>query len=387
MKILLLTHRLPYPLEWGQHLRLFHLARQLARHHELHLVAFGAPPYASALEDVFRTIRTLPIPSGARTPRTITAFLKELAADEMVVHDPAMARLVEETLSREGPDVVWVGGYDMLVYVPRHIRVRVVADVIDESVLEHFRALKHAPGSRTMLRHLQLLVRCARWERRFFRRGHCCVFVSAVDARWARRVVPGLRVAVVENGVDVGFFKPLAGEEDFPSVAFEGNQSFPPNVDAAAYFVRAIFPAVLERFPACRFSVVGRDPAPSIRALATEQIVVTGRVDDIRPYLDQASVVVCPMRTGAGIKNKLLQALAMGKAIVATQVALGGLHVLPGRDLLVADDPRSFAAAVIDLLADDMRRRDLGKQARDAALAHYTWEQQAQAFEGVLRSA
>ena len=230
------------------------------------------------------------------------------------------------------------------------------------------------------------LVTWVRWERHYFARATCCLFVSEIDARWARRVVPGLRTRVVENGVDADFFRPLGTPEDWPSVVFEGNQGFPPNVDAARHFATRVLPQVRRAVPDCRFFVVGRDPDPAVQRLASDHVVVTGRVDDVRPWLDRASMFVCPMRLGAGIKNKILQAWAMAKPVLATPTAVGGLAAVPDENILVAGSGAPFARAVVRLLQDPMARAELGKKGRDTVLTRYAWEQQAQALEAILRN-
>jgi polysaccharide biosynthesis protein PslH len=385
MKVLLLAHRLPYPLESGQHLRLYHLARQLAERHEVRLIAFGAPPYPAALDPVFSRIDTRPIPR-VRAPGLTPARLREaFAVDQIVPVDPQMAALIRQTLTEWRPDAVWVGGWDMLVYASEVRPVRLVADAVDEGFLEASRELRRARRPGHILRSVKTLVNWVRWERRYFPQADVCLFTSGLDARWAARVVPRLPTAVVENGVDTEFFRPLDGPEDHPSLVFEGNQSFPPNVDAALHLVRDILPRVRQRVPSCRAYLVGRDPPRATQRLASDHVVVTGRVEDVRPYVDQATVFVCPMRTGAGIKNKILQAWAMGKPVVATPTAVGGLHASPGRDIVVARSGAAFAEAVVGLIGNPLARRDLGKRARDLVLQHYSWAQHAGALERALR--
>jgi glycosyltransferase involved in cell wall biosynthesis len=167
-------------------------------------------------------------------------------------------------------------------------------------------------------------------------------------------------------------------------VIFEGNQSFPPNIDAARHFHSAIYPRILRHFPGCRFYIVGRSPLRPVRELASDKVIVTGRVDDIRPSLAKASVFVCPMRMGSGIKNKSLQAWAMAKPVVSTPAGIGGLAAIPNHNIIVSDGAMSFADAVCQLLADAQRRKDLGESARETILAHHSWHQKALALESIL---
>jgi glycosyltransferase involved in cell wall biosynthesis len=386
MRILLLAHRLPWPIEVGQNHRLYNLVRLLSQRHQLYLVAFGTPPYAAEIAPFFREIRTVPIPASRRAPVSLGKVLHALDPHRMIDRIPEMDQLIRETLERARAEVIWVGGWDMLVYAAGIGDVPVVADAMDEGLLESWRSLRRARSPIAFLRTLRQLLTWVRWERHYFRRTARCLFVSEVDARWAQRVVPGLRVSVIENGVDAAFYHPIGAPEDWPSVIFEGNQSFLPNADAAAYFARSVLPLVRRVIPDCRFFVVGREPDAATRALASPHVVVTGRVDDVRPWLDRASVFVCPMRMGAGIKNKILQAWAMAKPVVATPTAVGGLSAVPGENIVVARSTRAFAASVVRLLRDPITRAELGKRGRETILTRYSWEQQAGALDMVMRN-
>jgi len=161
---------------------------------------------------------------------------------------------------------------------------------------------------------------------------------------------------------------------------------FAPSIDAVLYFCREIFPLIQEKISEVKFYIVGKNPSGEVRNLGSEQIFVTGYVDDVRLFLDRASVFVCPMRKGAGIKNKVLQAWAMAKPVVATSVALGGLRVVPDENIIVADGARSFAQKVVSLLENSYLREKLGRRARETVREHYSWEQQARSLEGALRS-
>jgi glycosyltransferase involved in cell wall biosynthesis len=382
MKILLLVDRLPYPIKEGQDLRLFNLFREISYRHEVSLVSFGNSPYAPALTEVFRTIDTVPRGNYRLTSDWNRIFDSFLRGNGIPIV-PAMVKLIRETIEKARPNIILAGGWNMVTYASTIQGVPVVADVIDERVLTNLRALRYAKGPRGVVIAVRDVVNSFRWSRHYLPRVRCCIFSSQLDARWARRVVPNLRVSVVENGVDHEFFHPIESE-DSSSVIFEGNQWYPPNVDAVHYFHSAIYPRILSRFPRCRFYIVGRRPAPSVQALAGENVIVTGRVEDIRPSFGKASVFVCPMRMGAGIKNKILQAWAMAMPVVATPAAMGGLAAVPDHNIIVAKDPTRFADAVCELLSDGQRRRELGEKARETILAHHNWPQKAAVLESIL---
>jgi glycosyltransferase involved in cell wall biosynthesis len=150
------------------------------------------------------------------------------------------------------------------------------------------------------------------------------------------------------------------------------------------YFATSVLPLIKARVPDVRFRIVGKNPAPEVAALASTDVEVTGFVDDVRPYLDRAAVFVCPLRKGAGIKNKILQAWAMGKPVVATSKSTGGLAVREGENILVRDDPREIADAVVELLESPAKRQSMAAAARATAESRYGWARQARALESVM---
>jgi glycosyltransferase involved in cell wall biosynthesis len=190
--------------------------------------------------------------------------------------------------------------------------------------------------------------------------------------------------------VDVDLYRPSGQPPEPPPskpvVLYTGSMDYPPNADAVTWFARAIWPAIQGQHPAARFLIVGRNPGSEVQALTTiPGISVTGTVPDVRPYFEQAKVYVVPLRSGSGTRLKILEAMAMGLPIVSTTLGFEGLDVRPGRDLLVADEPASFASAVVGLLADREARARLGIEARQTAEQRYSWDavvrQQERAYE------
>lgn len=385
MKILVLCDRFPYPLENGQNLRIFHYVRELAARHAFDLLCYADPGAAAPapLRPLFRSVRTFPRPRGAPASG-VSRLLAAFRLDEFCPRSDAVAAF----LAREGRaadwDLVWISGWDMVVNLPAEFEFPVLMDAVDEGVLEHVRELKRARSPGAAARTLKRLLMNYRFERRYFRPADACLFVSEVDAAFFSKVSPGTPTHVVHNGVDTDYFKPGSGGESNHDVVFEGNMSFPPNADAAVYFASSVLPLIRARVPGVRFRIVGKNPAPEVAALAGADVEVTGFVDDVRPYLDRAAVFVCPLRKGAGIKNKILQAWAMGKAVVATSASTGGLAVREGENILVRDDPAGIAEAVVELLENPARRKSLAAAARATVEARYGWARQARALEAVM---
>jgi glycosyltransferase involved in cell wall biosynthesis len=196
---------------------------------------------------------------------------------------------------------------------------------------------------------------------------------------------PGTPVAVVPNGVDLELFRASpAATEPFTAV-FNGVLDYRPNLDAALYLVDEIWPLVRRRCPLAQLLLVGRGSAADRRRLEREGVAVTGEVPDVRPYLERATVVLVPIRMGGGTRLKVVEGLAMGKAMVSTSLGCEGIAVRDGEHLLVADTPGDFAAAVVSLLEDPATARALGLAGRALMEESYSWELAGARLEGLYR--
>jgi glycosyltransferase involved in cell wall biosynthesis len=211
------------------------------------------------------------------------------------------------------------------------------------------------------------------------------VLVSDADERETARTAPLARTAVIPNGVDTDAYRPDPMVARDPSLLlFTGALHAAPNVDAVHRLVRSILPRVRRSLPHVRLAVVGRAPTSEVQALGRRDgVEVVGDVDDLRPWLAGAGVYVCPMATGTGIKNKLLEAMACGAPSVATPLACRGLQVSSGEELLVADDDDALAAAVCRLARDGDEAAAIGRRARAHVVAHHSWDDVARRYEAL----
>ncbi len=214
------------------------------------------------------------------------------------------------------------------------------------------------------------------------------VVVSQADRKALQRLLPGVESAVVPNGVDTSYYFPAGMEkESDTSLVFTGKMDFRPNVDAVLWFGQKVWPLIQEDVPKARFKVVGRDPHPRLRPLRElPGITVTGYVEDIRPHIAEAGVYVVPLRVGGGTRLKVLEAMSMSKAIVSTSLGCEGIDITPGLELLIADEPRSFAKKAVSLMQDRERRIELGLAARRLVEARYDWQHITSLMEQVYES-
>jgi glycosyltransferase involved in cell wall biosynthesis len=205
---------------------------------------------------------------------------------------------------------------------------------------------------------------------------------SEREAAIVRSLAPDTPLVSVPNGVDAGYFAPQADTLPDPaSIVFSANLGYRPNVDAALYFVREIFPLILRQCPEAIFTIVGTGAPAEIQQLASRRIIITGRVPDVRPFIAKAAVFVVPIRYGSGTRLKVLEALAMRMPVVSTSLGAEGIPVLDGRHLLLADDPEPFATSVLRLLEDRSLARTLATCGRDMVLQEFRWEHLARRLD------
>jgi glycosyltransferase involved in cell wall biosynthesis len=232
------------------------------------------------------------------------------------------------------------------------------------------RLLAHNPHPATQMQ----LWAARRYESFMFAPYRAAVVVSPQDRAELLALDPALRVEVIPNGVDLDYFQPQPLAREPHTLLFTGNFAYAPNVDAALYLARTLLPGVQGRFPMARLWLVGAEPPPEVQALASDHVIVTGRVPDMRSYLARAAVFVCPLRLGAGIKNKVLEALAMGCPVAATPLSVDGIAVRDGLDALVASvEGGALAAAVARLLADAALRDTLSASGPALVARDYSW--------------
>jgi len=195
-------------------------------------------------------------------------------------------------------------------------------------------------------------------------------------------LAPEARTGSIPTGVDTNYFKPEGRPEIPARIVFSGSMDWHPNEDAVMYFGESILPLIRRQLPNASFAIVGRNPTARLREAAGRLgMIVTGTVDDVRPYLDEASVYVVPLRAGSGTRMKIFEALGMAKPVVSTTVGAEGLALTDGHEFIAADEPQTFAGAVVSLINDEPRRRALGEAGRALVVERYSWPQVAREFE------
>jgi glycosyltransferase involved in cell wall biosynthesis len=409
-RILLLTPQTPYPpqsltgLSQGTTIRNFNLMAGLAKHHTVDLLTFRSaeePESGGKSEnaDLLESLRPYCgiIISEAAPVRS----LADRAWDTLLSSLPDMARRLESramrghlaSLLRDNRyDVIQVEGVEMAPYAPAfrssaapesRVRPRLVFDDHNaEYVLQRRAFLTDVRRPRRWVAAAYSFVqwqKLVRYEHRVCRAADRVVAVSETDREALQRLVPGLEVTVVPNGVDLvfnrpGVVPPVAGMGS-NALVFTGKMDYRPNVDAVLWFADAVLPLILAQVPDAHFYIVGQKPHERLAALAGNRaITVTGRVADVRPFIAGAGVYVVPLRIGGGTRLKVLEAMAMGQALVSTRLGCDGFSFVDGREVRFADEPAAFAGAVVDLLRDRGRAAALGQAARAYVEANFGWD-------------
>ena len=380
--LLFLSHRIPYPPDKGDKIRAWNVLRHLARTHRIHLGCFIDDPadrqHLAVLAAHCTDLNCLPL--EPRSQR-IKALLRTRPGQPLSLgyfQDRRLQRWVDAKLGDGAIDSVYVFSSAMAGYVMHAKAVRRVLDMVD---VDSEKWTAYAETSRFPARNIwaregrTLLA----FERLAAARFDHSLFVS--EHEWQRFVAlapeAAQRTSWISNGVDFDYFSPshdlaLPFVGEGADLVFTGRMDYRPNIDAVQWFARDVMPALRRRVPAARFWIVGAAPTGDVRALAgLPGVQVTGRVPDTRPYLAAADVVVAPLRIARGIQNKLLEAMAMARPVVATPEAFQGVRAEPGRDILLASGIAETVQRIADVL--DGRHATMGAAARRAVEASHQW--------------
>jgi len=410
-RILMLTPQLPIPPQaltgtsQGTTIRNFNLIAGLARRHTVDLVSFvAAETPAAALPEALvrccRRIITVPQPVRTTRQRIRDTFLSPLPDMALRLASPIMHEHLDRLLTGQDAseyDVIQIEGIEMAGYMPRRPGRRAVRLVFDDHNAEYVlqrRAcltdLRRPPRWPAAAYSLIQWRKLVGYERQVCRAADRVVAVSEADAAALRRLLPGLDVTVVPNGVDLDFLQPgVVPPQPGMSphaLVFTGKMDYRPNVDAVLWFVDAVLPLILQQAPNAHFYVVGQQPHARLARLAQHRAVtLTGRVPDVRPYIAGAGVYVVPLRIGGGTRLKVLEAMAMGRPIVSTRLGCDGFAFTGGQEVVFADEPAAFAAAVLALLRDPTQAAALGRRARQHVEAELGWDAIVPRLEALYR--
>lgn len=383
--ILFLAHRIPYPPDRGDKIRSWNMLKHLARLGPVHLACFAddeadarhLPALRAALGgglgeahvEIRRPNRLL---AGAR------AMARGLPLSLGLFDSTAMRGFVDDLLAREDIGAIVAFSFQMAQFVPEEAGRRFVMDFVDMDSAKFADYGRDGAGPMAWL-YRREAAKVRAFERETAERADVSLFVSEAEAALFRRdAAPrGADIRAVQNGIDLDFYDPSAAIPPAktgagPLIVFTGQMDYRPNVEAVEAFAQSVLPRIRAKRPDARFAIVGRKPVEAVTRLQGRGgVIVTGAVEDVRSWLKAADVVVAPLLLARGIQNKVLEAMAMARPVVASPAAFEGIDAEPGRDLLVPADP---AQAIIDLLGNPARRAALGRAARVRMEQAYRWD-------------
>lgn len=391
-RVLFVTSRLPWPPREGHQLRSYNLLRAVAAAHDVELLSLRRPEDAERQQPgstlPLSAVHTVPLPMPGR-PRDAAGILgRALGGRQPLLVaryvPPALARAFATCVARAELvhfDMLPLAGLAPLV--PAGVPIVLNEHNVESELLRRQAQVAGPRWKRLLMR--QQFPPLRRFEAAACARADRVLACSAQDALRLRELAPGAVVDVVPNGVDLGMFEgPDAAAEDDASLVFVGGMGWLPNRDGIQHFLAHAFPQLLARRPA-RLVLVGRSDGLQVPEAVAAQVHCAGFVDDVRPEIRRAAVYVVPLRAGSGTRLKVLEAMAMGKAIVSTRIGAEGIALRDGEHALLADTPEEFAAAVERLLGDRALRLRLGVNARRLAEQEYGWDRIGQRLLGIYR--
>lgn len=378
MRVLVVSPHFPFPPRAGVNVRAYNLLRQLAARHDVTLLSYAGPRDRDGVEALGRYVRVVTVerPESARAARRLRQLRAVITCQSFWVPELCSATLqsaVDDLCATLPFDLVQLEASVLCALkIPSGIGV-----VLDAHNIEYELLHRMAASERSLARRAFNTLEYRRYrgfEERSWTHVDGCVVTSGREERIVRAVAPRTLTAVVPNGVDLEFFKRSDAAVEPRTVVFNGTLGYRPNVDAAHYLVDDIWPLVRVQHPDAKLIIVGSAPEAERRRLARPGVTLTGEVPDIRSYLRRAAVVVVPVRMGGGTRLKVLEGLAMGKAMVSTSVGCEGIATRDGVHLLIADDATSFASRMSQLFADSALSGRLGKAGRSLIEAEYSWD-------------
>lgn len=395
--LLYLAHRIPYPPNKGDKIRSFHILQSLARRYRVHLGTFlddpADAPYVEELRSYCASLEVVPLRRAAATLRSGSALLRAQPLTFSFYDDRRLHAWVKRVLRTAAPRVGLAFSSSMEQYLPppgNGMRRLIDLVDIDSDKWRQYSQRRRGPMRWIYAREANLL---AQAERAMVRDADASLVVSRLERELLIEGHAALadKVFAIPNGVDAAYFDPRREyanpyrEGELP-IVFTGAMDYWANVDAVTWFVREVLPGIRRELSQASFYIVGSNPTRAVEALATEAgVVVTGRVADVRPYLAHAALAVAPLRLARGVQNKVLEAMAMARPVVATPAALRGIAITTPPGVVACEEPDAFANATVQLLLSADRHR-LGSAAREFVLREFSWNRAMDALCALIEA-
>ncbi|HCD66946.1 MAG TPA: hypothetical protein DEQ56_00560 [Bacteroidetes bacterium] len=388
MNILFLANRFPYPPFRGDKLKIYNLTRRLAQKHNLFLVTFyeerSELNYLKEIQPFFKEIELVYLPKWRSVLNGIPALFSKTPLQLAYFKSAKMKRMVHFALEHYNIDVVHTQHLRMSQYT-KELTIPKILDLPDAfSLYFKRRSETERPFINRLIDFIEIgrLAKAEQVITRFDKTLVC----SVEDQSYLEKLHKTSNVEILLNGVDLETFD-VGGGHDYSHnkvLLFTGNMDYAPNVDAVQYFVKEMWPAISIANPNTKFIIAGQRPVDAVKRLANNRIEVTGFIPDLKDMYAQASVVIAPLRFGAGTQNKVLEAMAMGVPTVCTHIGFEGLQIQSGQGVIMAKDKGVFIAKVNALLEDAAERAKVGEQGLEIAKSRFSWDRIALQLESYL---
>ena len=372
------------PLDLGGKIRSFQIMKALSRKHAITFLTYyqqHTHDQHKELENLFDRVICLPL----SIPDSGTLRDRLRYAKNLFTWSPyALNKYKDRNVARHLKNLVLIETYDVLIadfcvggvnfpWKTGRTKILFTHNAEAEIWRQQYENANSLPWKLVAWREWKTM---RRQETAYARRADHIFTVSQHDKEYFSRFLDTEKITAIPTGVDTEYFHPSGERENSNSIVFTGAMDWKPNEDAVLYFSAEILPRLASQIPDLTFWIVGRNPSERVKALGTanSRIRVTGRVDDVRPYVQRAAVCVVPLRIGSGTRMKIFEAMACGKPVVSTSIGAQGLPVTNGYDIELADEPAPFADRVAELCANPAKRSELGRQARDLVSQHYGWQ-------------
>jgi len=384
MKIFVLLSRFPYPLEKGDKLRAYHQIRHLAKNHEIHLFALNdvkiKPEHRKALEPYCKSIHVFDLSKAASVWNIVKAFFTGKPLQVGYFFSASAKRQIRKIINEIQPDHIFCQLIRVTEYV-KDFKIPKTLDYQDVFSKGVDRRCETSPVYMKPVLRTEYK-RLLKYEKNIFDYFDHKTIISIPD----RDLIPHPdknQIEVVINGVDTDFFSPLEIEKEYDLV-FTGNMGYPPNVNAANFLVKEILPLVQQKHPDVKVMLAGATPHPSVQALQSKYVKVTGWVEDIRECYAKANIFIAPMQIGTGLQNKLLEAMSMKIPSITSDLANSALKAKPGEEILIGNSAEELGRQIILLLEDQSLANKLAENGYNFVHQNYNWASATQKLENLM---
>ncbi len=393
MKILFTCKEFPHAKVIGGPIIIYNRLKYLSKKHLVSLAAFfrgGEEKHIPSLKPFCHDLKLVPMPAK-RSPFKATwdFFTSPIPHYFLRTHgSKKMAETIAEMVKKDRYDFV-IGEYSVMGQFihnnPLLPPVRRIISVHECYYLARLKAFRHSSLGLGKLKEAINLKGLKKYEFDMYRHADKVLTLTNQDKKKLQDIFPELDISVVPHGVDVEDFSFSEHKGRERSIVFVGNYLHYPNVDAVLYFHQEIWPQIKSQDAEIKFYVVGQGPPPEIQSLSQDDtVIVTGRVDDVRPYLKKGRVFVCPVRLGGGFRGKILEAMAVGTPVVSSSLGAEGFPAVQRENIIGADNPEEFANGILDLMNDDKLFERIRKQARKLVEEKFAWQKGVEVMQGVL---